>query len=463
MTINAFHLFPFLPAEIRHEVFFLATPHRIVHISQHHEDIDDFFERFDDLSPWQVKLDPSLAYLARNWRERILSYKDLWSQMKLDFYGFTTSRPVQRPWEPSQLTPEIPVPWLFEHHQVAYELLRKSYIYSKAPVPALLHTCVESRRVLINAGYQLAFASRNHGPRTWFNFKNDVLCLKYYGPRDNINLLDNGPWGTGNIDTQSLQQVRKLAIDIAPPLLISGYEYDTEDPALSTIRLLPRLEKIYVIEWDLSLFDDHLVRKSTRPSTPDAGTEREPVSYGREPWRFIPVEEVDSLLGLTVQYPYWRYGIGCMGYNARSLANFEGPTGEYFSHVREYTKNCIRLDMDSVAKEESVAPYQVPEVEFGHIFTEAGVRRLFNDRQEVWRQYNLSINGPKPINETKPINGTRPPLPRPVTPTDLYWQDDWDAFDEAHYSYHHVETHPADYLLRHRKVCQPRRELLTEP
>ncbi|KAF3061838.1 hypothetical protein GL218_03461 [Daldinia childiae] len=455
MTINSFRLFSSLPPEIRHEVFLLATPSRIVHVSQQHEDIDDFEERFNDLAPCQIKLHPSLTYFARNWRDRILSYKDLRSQRKLECYGFSTSRPVQRPWEPSQLTPEIPIHWLFEHPDVAYELLGKSYLYSKAPIPALLHTCVESRRVLINAGYQLAFASRNHPPMTWFNFKNDVLCLKYDKTREYFNLLDNGSWGTGNFDTQSLQQVRKLAIDMAPPLLTPGYEYDTEDCVLRTLRLLPRLEKIYVVEWSLSDFDDHLVRKSARSSAPnslDADTERDPVSYGREAWRFIPIEEVDALFSLTVQYPYDSWDIGCMGYGAWPMANFEGLPGEYFSYVREYTKNCIRVDMDSVAKEESRAPYQVPEVEFGHICTEAVAKRLFNDRQEVWRQYKLLINGKEP------------PRPRPVTPTDLYWQDDWEAFYAAHCPYDYEdETHAARYLLKHRKVNQPRRELLTEP
>ncbi|KAI1651763.1 uncharacterized protein F4817DRAFT_323544 [Daldinia loculata] len=452
MTINAFHLFPFLPPEIRHEVFLLATPRRIVHVSQLHEDIDDFLERFNELVPGQVKLHPSLTYSARNWRERILSYKDIRSQRKLEFYGFTTSRPAQHPWEPSQLTPEIPVHWLLEHPDVAYELLRKSYIYSKAPIPALLHTCVESRRVLISAGYQLAFASRNHGPWTWFNFKNDVLCLKYDGIT-RYGLLDNGPWGTGNFDPQSLQQVRNLAIDAAPPLLTSGHEYNPEDSALSTIRLLPKLEKIYVIEWDLLHFDIHFVRKSARsstPNSPDADTERDTVSYGREAWRFIPIEEIDALFSLTVQYPYRSSWIGSMGYGAWRLANFNGPTGEYFSYVREYTKNCIRVDMESVAKGESVAPYQVPEVEFGHICTEAVARQLFDDRQEVWRQYKLLINGKEP------------PRPRPMTPTDLRWQDDWEAFNEAHCSYE-LETHSAGYLLKNWKVHQPRRELLLEP
>ncbi|KAI0846761.1 hypothetical protein F5Y00DRAFT_242975 [Daldinia vernicosa] len=453
MAINEFHLFSCLPPEIRHEVFLLATPPRIVHISQKHEDIEDFLERFNNLLPGQVKLDPSLTYFARNWRERILSYGDIWSQRKLESCGFTTSRPIQHPWEPSKLTPEIPVPWLFEHPDVAYELLRKSVLYSKAPIPALLHTCVESRRVLIDAGYQLAFASRYHGPWTWFNFKNDVLCLKYNVITNDVPLLDNGPWGTGSFDPQSLQQVRKLAIDVAPPpLLTSDYEYDTRDCALSTIRLLPKLEKIYFIEWNLPDLDKYL-RKSSISSTPsssDGDTERDPVSYGREAWRFIPVEEVDALFSLIIRHPYRSLEVGCMGYGAWRLMNFKVPAGEYFSYVREYTRNCIRADMDRVAKEESVTPYQVPEVEFGHICTEAVGRELFNDRQEVWRQYQLLINGKEP------------PRPRPMTPTDLYYQDDWEAYHEAHCPIQQ-ESHSAGYLLKHRKVHQPRRELLMEP
>lgn len=46
---------------------------------------------------------------------------------------------------------------------------------SPAPIPALLHTCQESRRTLQLCGYELAFAAPNEPPKIWFNFKYDVL------------------------------------------------------------------------------------------------------------------------------------------------------------------------------------------------------------------------------------------------------------------------------------------------
>ncbi|KAI0135178.1 hypothetical protein F4814DRAFT_400103 [Daldinia grandis] len=453
MAINAFYLFPCLPPEIRREVFLLATPPRMVHILQRQESIEDFLERFNNLVPWQVELHPSLSYFAQNWREQILSYKDIRSQRKLEFYGFTTSRLVQHPWEPSELTPEIPVHWLLEHPDVAYALLRKSYLRSKAPIPALLHTCVESRRVLINAGYQLAFASRNHEPWTWFNFKNDVLRLKDDEITTNLNLLDHGPWGTGTFDPRSLQQVRKLAIDAISPFLTSrSYENNPEEITLSTIRLLPNLKKIYIIEWDLLGFDDHFRQPSRppTPSSPDADTIHDSVLYGREAWRFIPIEEIDALFLLTVQYPYKSFRTRSMGHGAWRLANFNGLPGEYFSYVSSYIKGYIRAGMDRAAKEEPITPYQVPEVEFGHICTEAVGRQLFDDRQEVWRQFELLRNRKEPFRS------------RPMSPTDLIWQDDWEAFYEANRPVR-LDLPSVEYLLKHGKICRPRRELLLEP
>ncbi|KAG8671107.1 hypothetical protein FPOAC2_04430 [Fusarium poae] len=45
-------------------------------------------------------------------------------------------------------------------------------------IPALLHTCKESREELINHGYELTFAT-SRGPRTWFNYRQDALCLPF--------------------------------------------------------------------------------------------------------------------------------------------------------------------------------------------------------------------------------------------------------------------------------------------
>ncbi|OTB11614.1 hypothetical protein K445DRAFT_26333 [Daldinia sp. EC12] len=468
MNIDTFHLFPSLPPEIRREVFLLATPPRIVQLQQRHEILEDFLERFRNLNPWDIELHPSLAYFARNWSEVILSYKDLRSQRKLEDYGFTTSCPAQRPWEPSDSTPEIPVNWLFDHPKVAYEFLGKSYVYSKAPIPALLHTCVESRRVLIDAGYQLAFASRNHEPRTWFHFGRDLLYLKTL-ERAGLRLLDPSPWGTGSIDPQSLQQVQRLVVGGRSIFPFRAFVHDTTYSALSAMQLLPNLEKIYFVLWDLpdlshlSHSEAQLFWKSSRSSTrssPAVNSNRDSISYRREPWRFILKEEVDALFPLTVRNLYQPTEPSYAGHSGWNLTNYGGPTGTHYSYLTRYIRNRIEEDIDRDVKKESIAPYQVPELEFGHICTEVVARQVFNKRHEVWRQYELAMKRePPPQPRLPPMVG-----PRPTSPADLQWKDNWKSFDdEAYYSSQAEWLAVKEALLKHINDSPPRRQLLLEP
>ena len=62
--------------------------------------------------------------------------------------------------------------------------MRTGSFYSKAPIPVMLHVTRESRQVLIDFGYELAFRTRSCGPRTWFNFKIDVLYIGYSDDAD---------------------------------------------------------------------------------------------------------------------------------------------------------------------------------------------------------------------------------------------------------------------------------------
>ncbi|KAI8961388.1 hypothetical protein F5Y11DRAFT_348542 [Daldinia sp. FL1419] len=340
----------------------------------------------------------TFPYFARNWREKILSYEDRQSQRRLESYGFTAFHPAPLPWEPTKLTPEIPINWLLDHLGIAYEFLRETFLHSKAPIPALLHACMESRRVLINAGYQLAFASRNHRLRTWFNFESDVLCLKAGDGKLNSSLLDYGGWGTGSFDPRSLQRVRKVAM--------------VDGPVFSSQLSSGECFNIYIIDWDLSDFNDHFCRPSLRD------------------WRFIPTEEVDALFSLVPQCPGDYVGTISMGYEGEQLAQHDRLAGEYFVNITNQIKDRVEADMRRVVADESIAPYQVPEVQYGHLCTEVAARRLINDRQEVWSKYELLMDKIK-----------SPPRPTPMSPTDIEWQDDWEAFNEAHHS------SPRDYPI----------------
>ncbi|KAI0381951.1 hypothetical protein F5Y04DRAFT_253657 [Hypomontagnella monticulosa] len=439
MAPKVFHLFPLLPPEIRHEIYLQATPPRIVHVQQHSEDEDDFTELFNDLAPVQVKLPPSLVYFARNWCDQIWSYRDLCAQPRLEAYGFTSSKPIPHPWKPTHKTPEIPVHWLLDHPHVAYLLLRKTTIYSEAPIPALLHTCVESRTVLMNSGYQLAFGSRSHEPRTWFHYGHDVLYLSPITPWYSQDLLDNGPWGTGQFDVDSLQQVRNLALAGG----CSTHEGD-RNIMQSTLSLLPRLEKLYLVEWGKDEFDEFsqgIPVRGRRSSSPQKAS----TPYERELWRCMPIEEIDILFQVSEGYLYRSGHMVCAGGDGEALMRFRGLDGEYFQTVIDVIVKHIVENGDGgwTTEGETPNPKQIPSVEIVHICKESVAIRLFQDRQKFWEEYCLLKERYARRNQHRrthpsssvnpgPLYGTESVSNRPVSPTDLQWQDDWEAFDEAH-------------------------------
>ncbi|RSL50832.1 hypothetical protein CEP53_008654 [Fusarium sp. AF-6] len=204
----------------------------------------------------------SLKEFAFSWRSRIPSRS---KQLTLDSFGFTSTKPPVQPWVPTSSTPEIPLDWLCEHPDVAWEFARTGYLFSRAPIPALLHTCTESRLELINMGYQLAFQTRSRGPRTWFNFDQDTLYLGdtlFLDPdlaqieitEKRLQILNGlSAWDTGQFDPGEMRQVQKLALGGAAEHLSHRYfdEYDPDNrrQLSSVLRLFSRVEELLLVGW----------------------------------------------------------------------------------------------------------------------------------------------------------------------------------------------------------------------
>ncbi|KAL3600199.1 hypothetical protein FPOAC2_04431 [Fusarium poae] len=53
----------------------------------------------------------------------------------------------------------------------------QDYTYSFTKIPALLHTCRESRCELVRHGYELTFGSESSVPLTWFDYRREALYL----------------------------------------------------------------------------------------------------------------------------------------------------------------------------------------------------------------------------------------------------------------------------------------------
>lgn len=172
----------------------LATPPRIVHVRESWpiEDQDDFdavwlknknnknstqdyetvkllyhFDRFQkryQTELIQPRLHPNLVHFACNWKSRIASRLRRCSQTSLDSYGFTSCSAESQPWLPTKETPKIPLHWLQDNLEVAFELIRESYLYSEAPIPPFLHTYL--RRVSCSTARLWVSACFQH-THTW--------------------------------------------------------------------------------------------------------------------------------------------------------------------------------------------------------------------------------------------------------------------------------------------------------
>ncbi|CCT70433.1 uncharacterized protein FFUJ_06406 [Fusarium fujikuroi IMI 58289] len=376
--LENFHLFRFLPYDLRHTIYILATPPRVVRveegpvnpkekrawIDQDYESYFDYaFENFykEKLVKMPVpKLHPDLAAFAHNWRHRIPwdSYNRQYKQTCLETYGFTSNSPVYEPWQPSEETPRIPTDWLVDFPELAFELTRKCALYSDAEIPVFLHVCSESRQALVNWGYRLFFATRTTSPRIWFHPERDRLYIphtvetfpraydRYYGsglpgeahtpyPCPEYSLLLSGcHWDIGQYRVDDLKKVRNVILE-SPS---TGKDQDALIRELqSLLPLLSGLNELLLENWGLEEFGDWFY--------PFRGSHTVEVKTPASSVACIPVEDIDA-----IGYAFWE----------RSRANDDnrlGPlcyTGYRNSDFNEFLENPSRSQSYHVAHAEAV-------------------------------------------------------------------------------------------------------------
>ncbi|CZR54631.1 uncharacterized protein PAC_04515 [Phialocephala subalpina] len=256
MDLTSFHLFSKLPSELRNEIWVAALPQpRLVQIQEEEatpdfdeedddddmtSDNEDFFdsdygvdrtknENIIELAKKNMASlgadalnDPAktcadlLAEITGYKTDRMLQrFRYIWSerrpwdrnQKQLEDYGFTTVR----------TKPSIPPLLLLEVGglEALHDATRESYFWSRTPIPALLHTCRESRHAMQLCGYELAFAAEKSEPRIWFNFKHDVLYLTSgrWGSERNVDVFDTGPWNIYQLPRKDRGRIEKLAFE----------------------------------------------------------------------------------------------------------------------------------------------------------------------------------------------------------------------------------------------------------
>ncbi|KAF5255782.1 hypothetical protein FOXYS1_13781 [Fusarium oxysporum] len=230
--------FQSLPPEIRHEIYLLATPARVVHLKAEFVNFDECY------TLWQVS-----------------SYQG----------GFCN-------WQKSK----------------NYENRVRVYFYSNAPIPVLLHTCFESRDFLIKMGYQLAFKTKSHGPRTWFNHDRDIL----FKDKNTCNITQ--------FDPGDAIRVHRLAIDDFSHCLyeVPGGLEPARWHDCSRLCLYPQhkeftaLEELLVVDWTRNAVPKGLTRDTGYPAKPPPKQHRYDTG---NLWKCVKVEET-SLLRTMYHY-----------------------------------------------------------------------------------------------------------------------------------------------------------------
>ncbi|KAM0421082.1 hypothetical protein ACHAPT_011153 [Fusarium lateritium] len=401
MALTQFQLFRFLPLELRREIYLLATPPRVVHVQEEvEEDYDDFCERLHTtVNP--IRLGSSLKHFAFNWRPHVPRKG---KQPPLESFGFTGARPPTQPWEPSPSTPEIPLDWLGEHPDIAWEFARRNHFYSSAPIPALLHACTDSRLALMSMGYRLAFRTRWRGPRTWYNFGRDTLYLEFCSSwESSYKVLSGGiPWDLGQFDLEEMRQVRKLALWNAAAYISQfnfapGVPYGPIPELSFVLRLFSGLEELQLVEWSAGCLTETLTTDGLEVADRIGPEPRQQHKYDiQRLWTCIDVSEVDALLRLFCPKLLWErdmYSVGANGGQLRAYKEKHGNESCYFETTQAGFQTVLTKDMArliSAEKIDTIIPWKIPRFRTVHILSPREHRMISQERLNISRDiYNL--------------------------------------------------------------------------
>ncbi|OJI98956.1 hypothetical protein ASPVEDRAFT_25798 [Aspergillus versicolor CBS 583.65] len=394
MTLETFDLFQRLPFDLRREIYILATPPRIIHVKEDAQDPTQFEEQFKEKA--NICVNPDLAYFAPNWRQKILP--EPIKQRTLEAVGVSSSRGgPHQPWEPSASTPEIPLRWLQDKPSIAWLIMRENSLYSAAPIPPLLHTWYEARRVLMGFGYTLAFETRTTGPRTWFHFGRDVLFID----EDNANTYWDGNHILtgcqytilGQFHSKDLKRVRKLALGSSGSFLFPWQRYDYCSMLALSVRLFPDLEELQIAQWrqkDLFRWRDY--GKNKTAMHPWSSYIDDPVGELCS----LPVEEIDALLQLLSRADGVRSDLPVAGVLGEALRSYQQRDGDTSGlHFLEYAQRRAQaalaaqrtLLLQKNGPGLSTFSWQIPRVKAVHIISPTMAALLQQERQVAWENF----------------------------------------------------------------------------
>ncbi|KAI3329277.1 hypothetical protein HD806DRAFT_482389 [Xylariaceae sp. AK1471] len=239
----------------------------------------------------------------------------------------------------------------------------------------MLHVARESRQVLLDSGYELAFRTRTHGPRIWFNFKKDILYIDrtYHDDQDLFYLLSgNQYWDIGQYQPADLKRVRRIALGKAGRRL--GWFFDQTVHDMSNIlQLFTGVEELFIDEQS----PRQLVERFSRHKN----------MSGDQLWSHTSVLEVD-VLSCLIEDEYRVESTGYYNYDLKVYKeNNMGDGSRYFVDTAGRFEEELVKRRDELVREESIAPWKVPKVNIVYICYPWVLRQLFDWRWIMWNRF----------------------------------------------------------------------------
>ncbi|KAF8849922.1 hypothetical protein BDZ45DRAFT_216223 [Acephala macrosclerotiorum] len=408
MPLQIFKPFPRLPQELRSEIWLAAMPEpRLVCLYEHvtetyneeeydptlytnlysaPEMVDAIDQAYLDCSgkeyaedewdplkicyartsiPSLYKIDPGLEHFSQAWKYPNKKPEGK-LQTQLESYKFTSALPK----------PELPLHLLTDCRNIyeVYEATRRGYIWSSCPIPALLHTCRESRSTMKRAGYELTFGHRTSKPRVWFNFRHDTLYLSVPPAWDideypSSKSLDQGPWNIGQLSPDDLVRVERLALRD-----VNAFRDDCLSQA---IRLFGNLKEVLVVRH----------HRTTKPIKEllDQYYERE----SREEWGHVETENtLWRCLEYTVADMFSTRWVDRDSRNFRDLQSYlrsGGVETGYWPSVTAKIESFLEQQMEW-AVVRGVPSWIIPKVKVVQVVTKTQEEEILQDREKYARR-----------------------------------------------------------------------------
>ncbi|VUC27801.1 unnamed protein product [Clonostachys rosea] len=430
-----FSKFPDLPYDLRHQIYLLATPPRLVYILESFPvedepsdtDEDEALTWMDDEPEaatrafldfenrlrhgplhFNLRLHPDLVYFAENWRERIPQSLFTPTQSTLEEHGFTSSKALYEPWTATPKTPRICIDRLREEPRLAFELARETWFYSETPIPAFLHVCRESREILRRWGYRLAFGTRSHAPRTWFHFERDILYapqvpddLEDHSPEHFSSALCAGKWSFGQLDLASLQSVTRLVL---PAVRVAPSELEHDDSTLheitALVKLFPNMRELYLEDWDETNVAEFFFGTAWW-KIPKDGEGHLVIDGAYNPRVCIPWEPIDPMGSICWFNPmenfYLGKATGPMPDSLEATLNHTHPNpltsvlpdAAHHSRVwdRQAAARGLRTRVQAELNRRASRGRTAPEIAYVHTCPELLSRRLLHGRHQFWQDF----------------------------------------------------------------------------